>query len=82
MENLEMRKNKQRTVLTIAEAAVRKGIHNPHQLHQKTGISVPRSNKLWQGKGKIELTDIDAICDNLPCKIKDIIQRVPAGDED
>jgi DNA-binding Xre family transcriptional regulator len=69
------------TVLTVAEAAVKRGIHNPYQLHLKTGISVPRSKKLWEGTGKFECADINALCDGLPCKIKDIIKRVPKGSD-
>ena len=72
-----MKRNKLKTVLTVAEAAVLKGIHNPHQLHLKTGISVPRTNKLWNGEGTINLKDIDALCDSLNCKIKDLMKRIP-----
>lgn len=77
-----MKNETYKTILTVAEAAVKRGIHNAHQLHLKTGISVPRSNKLWNGEGKIELKDIDKICNNLPCKIKDIFKRVPASPEE
>ena len=73
------KKQPEQTVLTVARAAVKKGIHNPHQLHLVTGISVPRANKLWKGTSKLDLKDIDALCENLKCKIKDLITRVPAG---
>lgn len=65
------------TEMTVAKAAALKGVHNPYQLHLKTGISIPRANKLWVGKGKFDLKDIAALCDGLRCGIKDIFNRFP-----
>ena len=73
-----MEKKKFITKLTVAKAAVRRGILNPYQLHQRTGISTPRCTNIWNGKGKIGMDDIDTLCDTLPCKIKDLFERVPA----
>jgi DNA-binding Xre family transcriptional regulator len=70
-----------KTKMTVDQACVKKGIHNPYQLHQKSGLSIPRANKLWKGKGKFELNDIDILCDTLLCKVKDIFKRVPVEAE-
>ncbi len=59
-----------------------RGIHNSHQLHEATGISYPRISKLWQGKGCVEPDDLDILCEALRCNIKDLIKRVPTGNEE
>lgn len=79
-DEIKMKKKTYKTVLTVAEAAVLRGIHNPHQLHLKTGITAPRCKKLWDGEGKFDLEDFDALCDGLNCKIKDLIKRVPVSE--
>ncbi len=68
--------------MTVAKAAALKGIHNPYQLHKKTGISIPRVNKIWDGIGKFDLRDIDRLCNGLKCSIKDIFKRVPISEEE
>lgn len=75
-------KKNYKTIFTVAQTAKMKGIENAHQLHERTGISIPRSRKLWIGKCKVDLDDLDALCDKLPCRIKDIIQRVPTSFDD
>lgn len=86
------KKAKYKTILRVAQVSVLRGIHNVHQLAELTGISYPRTKKLWEasenvnskpGKNiinadvKIELEDIDLLCEGLNCKVKDIIVRVP-----
>jgi len=71
---------KQKAILNIKRTAVKKGIHNPHQLHLETGISVPRINKMWASKSPVlRLEDIEVLCETLNCKVQDIIQLVPTS---
>jgi len=70
-------KKRHKTIFLIAEIALERGIKNPHQLHQLTGINPPRASRLWKGQGWLGTEDIDLLCEKLRCKVKDIIQRVP-----
>ena len=73
-----MQRKKLKTILTVDKAAVSNGILNPYQLHVRTGITTPRCTNLWNGTAKISMDDIDRLCDHLPCKVKDLFERVPA----
>ena len=82
-----------KTILRVAQVAVLRGIHNVHQLAELTGISYPRAKKFWEASEnvglptktlekpevKIELEDIDLLCEGLNCKVKDLIVRVPVS---
>lgn len=77
-----MKPTKYITVYTVSKAAVLRGIHNPHQLHKATGISVPKVTKMWNNnrKGKIDLEMLDKVCDALKCRLYEIIKRVPESE--
>lgn len=86
------RRQRYKTILRVAQMAVLRGIHNVHQLAEITGISYPRTKKLWDASAnlrsgekedspevKLELEDIDLLCEGLNCKVKDLIVRVPVS---
>lgn len=67
----------QKTTLIIAQTAKERGLENAHQLHLHTGISLPRSVKMWKGDCSLSANDIDVLCFHLSCSITDIFKREP-----
>jgi putative transcriptional regulator len=65
-------------ILSITEAAKRKGIENPFALSRETGIGYAICHRLWSGKqSRIDLATIARLCDTLECQPGDLLIYMP-----
>jgi DNA-binding Xre family transcriptional regulator len=61
----------------IAGVAENRGVLNPFQLAEKTGINYAICYRLWHGQAtRISLQTLGRVCDALNCEPGDVLVRV------
>jgi DNA-binding Xre family transcriptional regulator len=62
--------------LNISEASRARGVENPHQLSNRSGVGYALCYRLWHAQTtQISLTTLARVCDALSCEPGDLLRR-------